>query len=39
MSEGDWRALPPGFGVGKARWSGFEGCLMGVGALCLRGLV
>ena len=39
MSDGGWCALPLGFGVGKARWDDFGGCLMGVGALCLRGLV
>lgn len=36
VSNGDWCALPSGFDVGKARLSGFEGCLMGVTALCLR---
>ena len=39
MLDGSWRALPSGFGVGKARLSGSGGCLMGVGALCLRGLM
>ena len=29
----------PEFSVGKARLGGFEGCLMVVGALCLRGLM
>ncbi len=29
----------PEFSIGKARLSGFGGCLMRFGALCLRGLV
>ena len=36
VSDGGSCALPPGFDVGKARWSGFGECLMGVTALCLR---
>ena len=39
MSDGVWCALPSGFSVGKARWGGSGGCLMGVRALCLRGSV
>ena len=36
VSVGVWRALPSGFGVGKARSDGFEGVLEGVGVLSLR---
>ena len=36
MSDGGQRALPPGFGVGKARSGGSGGCLTGIGALCLQ---
>ena len=39
VSDGGLRALPPEFGVGKARSDGSRVCLTGVGALCLRSLM